>query len=143
MRYKHIPDELRQLKQWCVYRLIWDDKRQKHTKIPIDPFTGLNGKSNDESTWSDYKTALSAIDKHDCQGLGFYFKAPYFGIDIDDIEGEVQRYIQGDIETNMVYEFVHSMASYAEYSQSGNGIHIISKGKLPGKRRRKVKGQTC
>ncbi|MFB8509228.1 phage/plasmid primase, P4 family [Enterococcus durans] len=137
MRYKHIPDELRQLKQWCVYRLIWDDKRQKHTKIPIDPFTGLNGKSNDESTWSDYQTALSAIDKYDCQGLGFYFKAPYFGIDIDDIEGEVQRYIQGDIETNMVYEFVHSMASYAEYSQSGNGIHIISKGKLPGKRRRK------
>jgi len=135
--YEHIPEELKQQKQWCVYRLVWNEERKKHTKIPVDPHTGNNGKSNDESTWSDYQTALSAIEKYNCNGLGFYFKKPYFGIDIDNIEGEIQRYLQGDIETNMMYEFVTSIKSYAEYSQSGNGIHIICKGKLPGHRRRK------
>jgi len=135
--YEHIPEELKQQKQWCVYRLVWNKERKKHTKIPVDPHTGNNGKSNDESTWSDYQTALSAIEKYKCNGLGFYFKKPYFGIDIDNIEGEIQRYLQGDIETNMMYEFVTSIKSYAEYSQSGNGIHIICKGKLPGHRRRK------
>ena len=137
MAYEHIPEELKQQKQWCVYRLVWNEERKKHTKIPVDPHTGNNGKSNDESTWSDYQTALSAIEKFNCNGLGFYFKKPYFGIDIDNIEGEIQRYLQGDIETNMMYEFVTSIKSYAEYSQSGNGIHIICKGKLPGHRRRK------
>lgn len=137
MAYEHIPEELKQQKQWCVYRLVWNEERKKHTKIPVDPHTGNNGKSNDESTWSDYQTALSAIEKYNCNGLGFYFKKPYFGIDIDNIEGEIQRYLQGDIETNMMYEFVTSIKSYAEYSQSGNGIHIICKGKLPGHRRRK------
>lgn len=137
MVYEHIPEELKQLKQWCVYRLVWNEKRNKHTKIPIDPHTGLSGRSNDESTWSDYQTALSAIEIYGANGLGFYFKPPYFGIDIDDIEGEIQRYLQGDVEQNMLVEFVDSMKSYAEYSQSGNGIHIICKGDLPGNRRRK------
>lgn len=135
--YSKIPNELKNLKHWCFYKLVWDEQRQKHTKLPFNAFTGQMAKSNDESTWSDYQTALSAIELYGGAGLGFFFKAPYYGIDIDDAEGEIQRYRTGDIESNMIYEFIESMKSYAEYSQSGNGIHIIAKGKLPGTRRRK------
>lgn len=133
--YEHIPNELKQLNQWCVYRL--DDSGKKLKKLPIDPHTGGYGKSNDESTWSDYETALNAINKYNCHGLGFYFKAPYYGVDIDNIEGEIERYKMGDIETNMAYEFIETLQSYAEYSVSGTGLHIICRGKLPEGSRRK------
>lgn len=135
--YEHIPDELKNLKHWCIYKLVWDEKRQKNTKVPFNAYTGQHAKSNDESTWSDYQTALSAIHLYGGTGLGFFFKPPYFGIDIDNAEGEIQRYLTGDIESNMIYEFIESMKSYSEYSQSGTGIHIIAKGELPEGRRRK------
>lgn len=135
--YEKIPIELKNLKQWCVYKLVWDEKRNKHTKIPYNANNGYKAKSNDESTWSDFQTALDAVSTFDMSGLGFFFKPPYFGIDIDNAEGEVERYKTGDVEENIIYEFIESMKSYAEYSQSGTGIHIIARGKLPGGRRRK------
>ena len=51
---------------------------------------------------------------------------------LDDIED----YKTGGNE-NIIAEFIHSLQSYSEYSQSGNGIHIICKGRLPKTGRRK------
>ena len=135
--YEQVPSELKSLKHWCIYKLVWDEKRKKYTKIPYNAYNGKKAKSNDEKTWSDYQTALSAIEKYEASGLGFFFKPPYFGIDIDNAEGEVERYRSGDVEENIIYEFIETMKSYSEYSQSGTGIHIIAKGSLPDGRRRK------
>ncbi|EMF0159255.1 DNA primase [Enterococcus hirae] len=135
--YEQVPSELKSLKHWCIYKLVWDEKRKKYTKIPYNAYTGKKAKSNDERTWSDFQTALSAIEKYEASGLGFFFKPPYFGIDIDNAEGEVERYRSGDVEENIIYEFIETMKSYSEYSQSGTGIHIIAKGLLPDGRRRK------
>lgn len=133
--YEAIPEELKRLKQWCCFR--FEKRGEKVTKIPIDAHNGKSGKSNDESTWSDFKTALSAIEDFGLDGLGFYFKEPYFGIDIDKIWTEIERYRSGDNDDNIVAEFIGSMESYAEYSPSGTGIHILCKGKLPDGGRRK------
>lgn len=133
--YEAVPAELKQLKQWCGFR--FEKRGTKMTKIPIDANTGKAGKSNDESTWSDFQTALSAITDLGLDGLGFYFKKPYFGIDIDDVWTEIERYKMDDIDDNMVYEFIEMMGSYAEYSPSGTGIHILCKGNLPEGGRRK------
>lgn len=135
--YEHVPVELKELKQWCFFKLEWNEERKKYTKKPYNALNGFLAKSNDETTWSTFEQATQAKETFNGDGIGFFFKEPYIGIDIDDIEGEIQRYLQGDIETNMVYEFVESMKSYAEYSPSGNGIHIIAKGKQPGNRNRK------
>lgn len=59
MAYEAIPEELRKLNQWGNYHRIWVEKRNKYTKIPLNPWNGENGKSNDSSTWSDFDTALS------------------------------------------------------------------------------------
>jgi putative DNA primase/helicase len=133
--YEAIPHELKQLKNWCCFKL--QQRGEKMTKIPVDANTGNLGKSNDESTWSSFDTALEAIHKFNCDGLGFYFKPPYFGIDIDKVSDEINRYKTGDHEDNIVSEFIEMMGSYAEYSVSGTGIHIIAKGKLPVGGRRK------
>lgn len=128
--YSEIPGELKELQQWCCFRL--QERNGKLTKIPIDANTGNLGKSNDESTWASFDVALDATQKFNCDGIGFYFKPPYFGIDLDNVAGEIERYRNdSDDEDNIVSEFVELMESYAEISVSGNGVHIIAKGELP------------
>lgn len=135
--YSKIPLELRELKQWGLFEREWNEKKGKYDKIPVDPFTGYAGKSNDERTWSDFQTALSSLKKYNMDGLAFYFKAPYVGIDLDDIPEDLNRYLLGDYETNMIYTFMNATKTYSEVSMSGKGIHIIGKGVIPGDRRRK------
>lgn len=113
-----IPQELTFLKQW----VCWNSD-----KIPKNPYTGGNAMSNNPSTWSDYQTACDAVKKYHFDGVGFMFAPPYFGVDLDKCLDD----------TDFVDEFVEGLRSYNEISKSGNGIHIICKGRLPeGNRRR-------
>ena len=133
--YSAIPIELKELNHWCGFKL--QQRNGKTTKVPIDANTGQLGKSNDESTWASFQTALDSINKFNCDGIGFYFKPPYFGIDLDDVRNDIDRYLKDDDDDNLVAEFVDLMGSYSEVSVSGNGIHIIAKGELPEGGRRK------
>lgn len=135
--YKEVPQELKEANHWCFFKLVPDEKRGKMKKVPFNPHTGGYGASNNEATWSDFQTAVAANEKYNGNGIGFYFKEPYVGIDLDDIAGELERYKNGDYETNMVFEFIETFKSYSEISISGTGLHIIVKGKIPGDRRRK------
>lgn len=137
MRYDKIPLELRELSQWGIYKREWDEDRKKWKKKPFDPYTGNLGSSTNESKWSDFQTALSAIEKFKADGLAFYFKPPYIGIDLDGIGEDLERYLQGDIENNMLYVFMNSTKTYSEISMSEKGVHIIGKATIPGDRRRK------
>lgn len=130
--YNNIPDELKQLKNWCVWK--FQERNGKKTKIPFNAETGEFAKSNDKSTWSNYETAVNA---EGVDGIGFFFEPPYLGIDIDDIDDDLHRYQHGDKLDNIVNEFNEAFKSYTEVSPSGNGLHIIVKGKIPGSRRRK------
>lgn len=106
--------------------------------MPVNASTGELARSNDESTWCDFETAVNQSTKYD--GIGFFFKEPYIGIDIDDVRSDIDRYRAGEHDDNIVSEFVDMLGSYAEVSPSGNGIHIILKGELPleGRRRGNV-----
>lgn len=128
----NIPDDLKQLKNWCVWK--FENRNGKRTKIPFNAATGEFAKSNDKSTWSSYETAVNA---EGVDGIGFFFEPPYLGIDIDDIDDDLHRFKQGDKLDNIVSEFNEAFKSYTEVSPSGNGLHIIVKGKIPGSRRRK------
>lgn len=131
--YSKIPFELKELNRWCCYKIV--DRQGRKTKVPINAKTGELARSNDESTWADFQTALDASQYFD--GLGMFFKEPYIGIDLDDVREEIERYQIDDHEDNIVSEFIDIIGSYAEISPSGNGIHIIAKGELPPSGRRK------
>ncbi|MBD5430970.1 MAG: DNA primase [Lactobacillus sp.] len=138
--YHAIPEELKKLKQWGLFHLKWVEERKKNTKIPIDPNTGGAGKSNDPNTWSDFETALKALEEIDrADGLAFYFANGYVGLDIDHIKDDIADWHQGDNSNdNLVIKFKElTNNTYMEISQSGEGIHAIFKGNIPGKRRRK------
>jgi len=127
--YENVPDELKELNQWCVFRM--QKRNGRTTKVPYNAETGEFAKSNDDTTWSSYDAALRGVKNLNADGIGFFFKQPYFGIDIDGVENDIKRYQANDMDDNIVAEFVDIMESYSEISPSGKGIHIIAKGELP------------
>lgn len=126
------PQELTKLNNWCVWK--YQKRNGKLTKVPFNAETGEFAKSNDPNTWSSYETAINFTG---ADGVGFFFEPPYLGIDIDNVEDDIYRYRQGDKLDNIVSEFTEAFKTYTEVSPSGNGLHLIVKGKIPGERRRK------
>lgn len=137
--YKSIPTELKELKQWGLFKkeLQNGNSQHKYTKIPHNAIDGGMGKSNDPNTWTDFETALQAMDKYHMDGLAFYFANGYLGIDVDNVEGELEEYFANAASSqNIVFNMINKTKSYTELSLSKKGIHIICKGELPGDRRR-------
>lgn len=133
--YEQIPQELKALPNWICWDAVPDEKRGKIKKVPINALTGGGAMSNNPSTWCDFDTAVRASEKH--SGIGFMFDGcPYFGVDIDGKEEELEAYQRGE-NGNIISEFISTLQSYTEISQSGKGIHIICRGKLPKRGRRK------
>jgi putative DNA primase/helicase len=110
----------------------------KIKKIPINARTGKQAQSNNPETWCNFSEAVAASESF--SGIGFMFTGSgFFGVDIDGVEGAIEDYRHGEVD-NIIAEFIFTLQSYAEYSQSGHGIHIICRGKLPasGRRRKNV-----
>ena len=128
--YKNIPDSLKQLNQWVCFKLEPNEKKGKADKIPKDPKTGYNAKSNNPATWSDYQTAVKAVSKYGFDGIGIQFANGIFGVDLDGV-------IKDGKFTAEAQDIIKTMDSYTEYSPSGTGVHILAKGTIPPKDRRK------
>lgn len=135
--YDQIPQEMRAMNQWVCWKAIEDDARPgKMKKIPINALTGGQAQSNNPGTWCSFDRAVAASEKY--SGIGFMFGNGIFGVDLDGCEAAIEDYRHG-IDDNIVGEFIHTLKSYAEYSVSGRGIHILCKGALPPGGRRKGK----
>lgn len=117
MTPENIPNELRANNQWCCY---------DPAKRPINPHTGQLASVTDPATWGTFDQACAAVASGRGVGIGFVFTEsdPFTGVDLDVPEGgeptEVQRRI------------FEAFPTYAEWSPSGRGIHIICRGKVPG-----------
>ena len=114
MNYSNLPEKLRKDGHFCTWR--YETRGDKRTKVPFDPKSGKNAKSNDISTFSDLGTALSVIDRYD--GLGFGVFGEFSGIDIDHCVDEY-----GTISA-LAFDIIKIMDSYTELSPSGTGVHI-------------------
>lgn len=125
--YEFIPYELKRLRNWVCWKAEPDPKSHSGiSKKPINPKTGGFAMSNNPETWSDFETAVEVSS--DFAGIGFMFEGSgYFGVDLDDM----------DVHGAVVREFIETLQSYAELSQSGKGVHIICKGKIPAGGRRR------
>ncbi|MEX6266219.1 phage/plasmid primase, P4 family [Staphylococcus saprophyticus] len=132
--YDNIPYELKELDHWCCFRIEKVDNG-RFTKRPYNPNTNEMAKSNDESTWVSFEDAASQSLNYD--GIGFFFKAPYVGIDLDKVGKEIEEYLEQPDTDNIIGEFINVLETYAEISPSGTGIHLITKGELPPRGRRR------
>src|SRR5882757_5807195 len=125
--YYNIPLELRELKQWCLWRYE-DIGASKPTKIPYQ-ITGEMANVTDHTTWNTFDNILNS--RFSYSGIGFIFQEndPYSFIDLDDPVGD-------PTVTERQLKIFREFNSYAEVSTSGIGLHIIIKGKIPQSRRR-------
>ena len=133
--YEHVPEELKKLPQWVCWQSVPDDSRPgKIKKVPINPKTCGQAMSNNPDTWSGFSQAVEVSKKF--SGIGLMFANGYFGVDIDHAEDAIADYSGGGMG-GIVAEFIHTLQSYAEYSVSGKGIHILCRGSLPSGGRRR------
>jgi len=123
-----LPKELTELKQWVCWRLVPDKDGGKDKKIPFNPDTGKPASSNKPDTWTDYATAVDALERYGFTGLGFVFSDTdgLVGVDIDHCF---------DKETGSFNEIAMAVLAkqptYVEFSPSGNGVHLFFKGTMP------------
>lgn len=128
----NFPDELILTPQWVLYKL--ENRGDRVTKIPYQP-NGFKAESTNPATWSDCQTVMSAYMANlGFNGIGFVFTEndPYVGIDLD----KCRDLATGEV-ASWAANILRDIDTYTELSPSGNGFHLIGKGKLPATGRRK------
>lgn len=114
---RQLPAEMISSARWMRWQL--ERRNGKWTKRPV-MVDGRSAKSTDPATWSDYATAgRSKVGK----GLGFALGEGIGCVDLDDsiVDGVVVPWARAILD--------RTPATFAEVSQSGNGLHIF--GLLP------------
>ena len=121
-----IPDELKALRQWC-WASLKPLPNGKPDKAPRQP-DGTRASGANPETWSTYAEIEEKVAS-DGGAAGFVLTEsdPYTIIDLDAVDdAKVQE------GQRQVYEGF--AGTYAEYSQSGRGTHIVLRGKIGGGR---------
>ena len=119
--FDNIPQELKGQQIWVLWKK--EQRGDKETKIPYQP-SGVKAKSNDPSTWSSWGEVLGAYAKGGFDGVGACVVSPYVFVDLD-------KCFEGGKLKSYAREIVEKFSSYTEISPSGNGLHIICRGRKP------------
>ncbi|USY31717.1 phage/plasmid primase, P4 family [Bacillus velezensis] len=121
--FKNIPQELKNAPQWILWRS--EERNGKKTKVPYQ-IDGSMAQSSNKRTWSTFATIMKFFNEQEYDGIGFMFSKddPFIGIDIDHC-------VDDGVLSPFAQEIIQTISSYTEYSPSGEGVHIIAKGKLP------------
>lgn len=123
----NVPIELLALRQWVGWKLQYQPEKERYTKPPFSPHSGQYAQTDNPSTWGGIQDVLDAQFDYDLDGAGFVFteQDPLSGVDLDGCvndEGEIEPWAQ---------EIINEFDCYTEFSPSGKGIHIITKGRVP------------
>jgi putative DNA primase/helicase len=134
---RNIPalEELQARPQWVCWRKEQrkDSKGNlKLTKVPYSATTGRKAESDNPQTWATYAQAVQAQRARHSDGIGYMFHRDYTGIDLDhcvNSDGSIDSWAQA---------YLDQLKSYAEYSPSETGLHILVRGTVPSGIRRRV-----
>jgi primase-polymerase (primpol)-like protein len=118
-----VYDELKARRQWVVHR----------HKEPFCPTTQLRASTTDLTTWAAFEDAIAGLETGRYDGIGFVFCSadPYVGIDLDDCR-DPEAGTMSPWAAKVVEAFPNA---YREISPSGRGVHIITRGKAPSRKR--------
>ena len=126
-----IPELLKSIPTWIAYGPDPDSGRPKCPLMVRE--RNRRASTRKKETWTDYSTAAKFLKKYGGVpgwGIGFVFtrEAGLVYVDLDDALNEA-----GELRS-WCREFVEPLAglSYMEKSPSGRGLHIITRGELPG-----------
>lgn len=118
---EHIPQELKQRRQFVLWKAVFNKETQKFDKLPFQS-NGSPADSTDLATWGDFETIMQVYNEGDHKGghydgIGFVLSDAdkYAVIDIDGLE---------DLENLDELASEITSMSYAEISPSGGGLHV-------------------
>lgn len=125
-----IPQELKDLNQWCLWRLESIPGKDKPSKIPYQ-INGQKASSTNMATWSPYQSVFDILKKVNAySGIGFFFSKddPYCFIDLDNCieDGNIEQW---------ALDIILELFSYSEISFGDHGIHSIIKATMNGNMR--------
>lgn len=127
-----IPEELKELPQWVLWRAEWNNKRQQYEKVPYS-FSGYRASSTNKDTWTIFDAIHNLYEENNLyDGIGFMLSDndKYIVLDIDNAIDE-----NGQINTDLALEMTE--LTYCEMSPSGTVLHCFFKGELPEQRKKK------
>ncbi len=119
-----IPEALRKLNNWCVWKL--EPCKDRMTKIPYTR-TGKKASSTNRDTWNSFEEMSGYLfaKRNLYSGLGFMISDGIVFIDVDHC-------ISADVMDERGKDILSAFPeSYAEISQSGQGLHILTRGSVP------------
>ncbi len=122
--FTKVPQDLKDTPRWVCWR--YEDQNGKPTKVPLNPATGKPADVTKQDTWNSFDAVVQTYRA--CEGnvgIGFVLGSGFMGIDLHKCRDPKT----GTIEP-WVMEIVREIASYAEVSPSGTGIHILLAGEL-------------
>lgn len=126
--FDNIPEELQAIPHWIVWKHWLHRKRKVWIKLPIDPTTEDAASVANPASWGTFEMARAAYELFGgYDGVGFVFTADIglVGIDIDKCLTE------NDDTSELAKDILQQELGYVEYSPSGSGLHIITRGELP------------
>ena len=122
--YENIPAELKSARRWVCWK--FEQRGGKATKVPYTP-TGRRAKSNDPATWAAFDECRAAHESGRFDGIGFQLDGSgIVGVDIDHAKDAAGNW------NTAAADITERLASYAEISPSGEGVHIFIKAVKPG-----------
>lgn len=127
-----IPEELKELPQWVLWRAEWNNKRQQYEKVPYS-FSGYRASSTNNDTWTIFDAIHNLYEENErYNGIGFMLSDndKYIVLDIDNAIDE-----NGQINSDLALEMTE--LTYCEMSPSGTGLHCFFKGELSEQRKKK------
>ncbi len=129
----NIPQELKDLPQWVIWKYIWDQDKGKWDK---PPFRAKNKRrhasSTNRKTWATLDEAVkvaNSLGDEDYGGVGFagLDGLGFVGIDLDKCYNHETRQL-----TKWANKIIDHFNSYTEITPSQNGVRIWIRGKKPG-----------
>ncbi|MBO4393335.1 MAG: hypothetical protein J5800_03240, partial [Spirochaetales bacterium] len=119
-------EKLKAEKRWFCWKLETRPGQDKPTKVPYSAKTGrktgTDAKFSD--TWTDFDSASKVCAERGYSGVGFKIPEDMFFLDIDHTTPDDPR----------VSRMKDLLNTYAEYSQSGAGVHFygyVNSSKIP------------
>jgi primase-polymerase (primpol)-like protein len=105
----------------------------KTDKVPIDSEAGAKARWRDPTVWRTFDEAVEAMRRHAGTGVGIVLSSA-LGLVVIDLD-EAASLITGCIAP-WAQAIVEMINTYVEFSYSGHGLHLISRGALPPEGRR-------
>lgn len=122
IRIPNTTQKVKSAKRWVTWR--YETRDGKQTKVPYSK-DGYRASSTNPNTWCSFDEAVAAAKHHRADGIGIVLGNGLTGFDFDWKEWD------GEGIPDSVQMIMAALDSYAEYSPSRKGIHVLAYGAKP------------